>query len=117
MLTQPITSPLASVSALVSIRTSSMEPSLRIRRVAKETCPPPLTRSKTALCSAACSSGMVGGSWPMTSPADQPNMRSAAGFHSMTVRSVLNATMASAADSMTARAVASTRSRSPRPAG
>ncbi len=88
MLTQPITSPLASVSALVSMRTSIMNPSLRIRRVAKEICPPPRTRSKTALCSAALSSGIVGCSRPITSSAAQPNIRSAAGFQSMTVRSV-----------------------------
>ncbi len=88
MLTQPITSPLPSVSALVSMRTSITDPSLRIRRVAKETCPPPRTRSKTALCSAALSSGIVGGSSPITSSAAQPNIRSAAGFQSMTVRSV-----------------------------
>ena len=99
------------------MRTSSMNPSLRIRRVAKEICPPPRTRSKTALCSAALSSGMVGGSRPITSSAAQPNIRSAAGFQSMTVRSVPKATIASAALSMTARAVASTRSRLPRPAG
>jgi hypothetical protein len=46
----------------------------------------------------------------MTSVAAQPNIRSAAGFQSMTVRSVLNATIASAAHSITARAVASVRS-------
>ena len=72
---------------------------------------PPLlrTRSSTALCSACSSSGMIGGSRPSTSAAGQPNIRSAAGFHSSTERSVLNATIASAALSTTARAVASTR--------
>ena len=72
----------------MSIRTSITEPSLRIRLVANEIWPPPRTRSKTALCSAALSSGIVGGSRPMTSSAAQPNIRSAAGFQSMTVRSV-----------------------------
>src|SRR5216684_1329975 len=52
---------------------------------------------------------MIGGSRPSTSPAGQPNIRSAAGFHSRTLRSVENATIASAALSMTAHAVASTR--------
>src|SRR5579875_357443 len=113
MLTQPVTSPLAPVSALVSIRTSIAAPSLRIRLVAKEICPPPRTRSSTALCSALSSSGMIGGSRPSTSAALQPNIRSAAGFHSITVRSVPNATIASAALSITARAVASTRSPPP----
>ena len=108
-MTQPITSPSPPVSALVSIRTSMTVPSLRIRRVAKEIWPPPRTRSRTALCSACSSSGMIGGSSPITSAAVQPNIRSAAGFHSMTVRSVLNATIASAAHSITARAVASVR--------
>jgi hypothetical protein len=54
----------------------------------------------------------MGSARPITSSAAQPNIRSAAGFHSITFLSVLNATMASAADSMTARAVASIRSRS-----
>ncbi len=43
-------------------------------------------------------------------PQLQPNMRSAAGFHNSTVRSVLNAMMGSAAHSTTARDVASMRS-------
>ena len=108
-MTQPVTSPAASVSALVSIRTSMTVLSLRIRRVAKEIWPPPRTRSRTALCSAFSSSGMICGSWPTTSAAAQPNIRSAAGFHSITVRSVPNATIASAAHSITARAIASVR--------
>ncbi len=83
--------------------------SLRILRVAKEIWPPPLTRSSTALCSAFSSSGMICGSRPTTSAAAQPNIRSAAGFQSITVRSVLKATIASAAHSITARAVASVR--------
>ncbi len=91
------------------MRTSSALPSLRMRRVANEIWPPPRTRSSTALCSALSSSGMIGGSRPTISGAVQPNIRSAAGFHSSTVRSVPNATIASAAHSMTARAVASTR--------
>ncbi len=109
-MTQPVTSPAASVSALVSIRTSMTVPSLRMRRVAMEIRSPPLTRSRTALCSAFSSSGMICGSRPTTSVAAQPNIRSAAGFQSITVRSVLNATIASAAHSITARAVASVRS-------
>ena len=52
---------------------------------------------------------MIGGSRPITSAAAQPNIRSAAGFHSITVRSVPNATIASAAHSMTARAITSER--------
>ena len=82
---------------------------MRARRVAKEIWPPVRMRSSTALCSASSSSGMIGGSVPRTSFAFQPNMRSAAGFQSKTVRSVPNATIASAALSTTARAVASTR--------
>jgi hypothetical protein len=91
------------------MRRSMTERSLRIRRVAKEIWPPPLTRSRTALCSAFSSSGMIGGSRPTTSAAVQPNIRSAAGFHSITVWSVPNATIASAAHSITVRAVASVR--------
>jgi hypothetical protein len=49
------------------------------------------------LCSAWSSSGIIAGSVPSTSLAAQPNMRSAAGFHSSTLRSVPNATIASAA--------------------
>ena len=107
--TQPSISPSRPVSALMSMRRSSRLPSLRARRVANEIWPPLRTRSSTALCSACSSSGMIGGSRPSTSAAVQPNIRSAAGFHSRTVRSVPNATIASAAHSITARAVASTR--------
>jgi hypothetical protein len=77
--------------------------------VAKEIWPPLLTRSRTALCSAFSSSGMICGSRPTTSDVVQPNIRSAAGFHSITVRSIPNATIASAAHSMTVLAVASAR--------
>ncbi len=93
----------------MSIRTSSMLPSLRIRRVANEIWPPPRTRSSTALCSALSSSGMIGGLRPTTSGAAQPNIRSAAGFHSSTVWSMPKATIAFAAHSMTARAVSPAR--------
>jgi len=83
--------------------------SLRILRVAREIWPPPRTRSRTALCSAFSSSGMICGSSPTTSGAVQPNIRSAAGFHSITVWSVPKATIASGAHSITARAVTSVR--------
>src|SRR5215469_6429658 len=109
--TQPMTSPAGSRSALMSMRRSSRAPSLQARRVANEIWSPARMRSSTALCSAASSAGMIGGSVPTTSSAVQPNIRSAAGFQSRTVRSVPNATIASAALSTTARAVASTRSR------
>ena len=98
--------------ALVSMRRSSSAPSLRSLRVANETWPPLATCSSTALCSAFSSSGMNASSRPTTSDAFQPNMRSAAGFQSVTVRSAPKAMIASAAHSMTARAVASIRSRS-----
>ena len=52
---------------------------------------------------------MICGSAPITSASVQPNIRSAAGFHSNTVRSVPNATIASAAHSITARAITSER--------
>ena len=89
------------------MRRSSSPPFLRIRRVAKDTWPPLATRSSTALCSAISSSGTNGGSSPMTSDAVQPNIRSAAGFHTVTVRSAPIAMIASAACSMTARAMGS----------
>ena len=107
--TDPITWPAGELSTLVSMRTSTRPPSLRARRVAYVRGPPARARSSTALCSAFSSSGTDGGSRPMTSAALQPNMRSAAGFHSRTVPSVSNATMASGAESITARAVAPTR--------
>src|SRR6266536_2834620 len=113
MFTQPVITP-SMTSALASMRRSSTPPSLWIRRVANEIWPPPLTRSSTALCSAFSSSGMISGGRPTASSAVHPNSRSAAGFHSSTLRSAPNAMIASAADSMTARAVAS--SRSPPPA-
>ena len=94
------------------MRRSSKVPSLRVRRVANETWPPLATCSMTAWFSASSSSGMNASSSPTTSEAFQPNRRSAAGFHSVTVRSMPKATIASAAHSMTARAVASIRSRS-----
>ena len=91
----------------MSMRRSRTEPFLRMRRVAKDTCPPPSTRSRTALYSAVSSSGRNGGCCPVTSAADQPNIRSAAGFHTVTARSAPTAMMASAAHWMTARAAAS----------
>ena len=66
---------------------------------------PASTRSSTALCSAFSSSGTIGGSWPMTSAAVQPNIRSAAGFQDSTARSAPKAMIASAAQSTIARAV------------
>jgi hypothetical protein len=50
---------------------------------------------------------MFGGSRPTISSLVQPNIRSAAGFQSITVRSVSKAIIASAALMMTARAIAS----------
>ena len=57
--------------------------------------------------SAVSSSGTNGGWRPATSAAAQPNIRSAAGFQTVTARSAPTAMMASAAHSMTARAAAS----------
>ena len=79
--------PALSSIPLASMRRSTMEPSLQVRRVANETWPPLATRSSTALCSARSSSGTNGGSSPTTSAALQPNSRSAAGFQTETRRS------------------------------
>ncbi|GAA4637594.1 hypothetical protein GCM10023196_092010 [Actinoallomurus vinaceus] len=54
-----------------------------------------------------CSSGTMRSGRPSTSSAVQPNIRSAAGFHSRTVWSAPNAIIASAEEATAARIIAS----------
>src|ERR1051326_173158 len=58
---------------------------------------------------------MIGGGWPRTSAAVQPNTRSAAGFQATVVRSAPKAMIGSAAEASTAHAVAEPGSGPPPP--